>query len=176
MTSSNGNIFRVTGPLCGEFTGDRWIPLPKGQWRGALIFFDLTLNKRLSKQSRRLWFKTPSRSLWRHCNVKSMNHRWHFDGMWSAQRHAFCWGDHYAFLRILWNITSKQKPYFTPSWSIWKSINSKRYFEYWPQEWSVCRKIAWEIILRCLKKLVKIWGTWLHSYYTLIYVLNGRLY
>ena len=31
MTSSNGNIFRVvTGPLCGEFTGDRW--------RGALMF------------------------------------------------------------------------------------------------------------------------------------------
>ena len=27
MTSSNGNIFRVTGPLCGEFTGHRWIPL-----------------------------------------------------------------------------------------------------------------------------------------------------
>ena len=24
MTSSNGNIFRVTGPLCGEFTGHRW--------------------------------------------------------------------------------------------------------------------------------------------------------
>ena len=29
MTSSNGNIFRVTGPLCGEFTGPRWIPLTK---------------------------------------------------------------------------------------------------------------------------------------------------
>ena len=27
MTSSNGNIFRVTGPLCGEFAGHRWIPL-----------------------------------------------------------------------------------------------------------------------------------------------------
>ena len=26
MTSSNGNIFRVTGPLCGEFTCPRWIP------------------------------------------------------------------------------------------------------------------------------------------------------
>ena len=25
MTSSNGNIFRVTGPLYGEFTGRRWI-------------------------------------------------------------------------------------------------------------------------------------------------------
>ena len=29
MTSSNGNIFRVTGPLCEEFTGHRWIPLTK---------------------------------------------------------------------------------------------------------------------------------------------------
>ena len=31
MTSSNGNIFRVTGHLCGEFTGPR-------QWHGALMF------------------------------------------------------------------------------------------------------------------------------------------
>ena len=29
MTSSNGNLFRVTGPLYGEFTGHRWIPLTK---------------------------------------------------------------------------------------------------------------------------------------------------
>ena len=29
MTSSNGNIFRVTDPSCGEVTGHRWIPLPK---------------------------------------------------------------------------------------------------------------------------------------------------
>ena len=29
MTSSNGNIFRVTGPLCGEFTGLRSIPRTK---------------------------------------------------------------------------------------------------------------------------------------------------
>ena len=26
MTSLNGNIFRATGHLCGEFTGPRWIP------------------------------------------------------------------------------------------------------------------------------------------------------
>ena len=39
MTSSNGIIFRVTGPSCGEFTGPRWIPrTKKGQWRGALMF------------------------------------------------------------------------------------------------------------------------------------------
>ena len=29
MTSSNGNIFRVTGSLCVEFTGRGWIPLTK---------------------------------------------------------------------------------------------------------------------------------------------------
>ena len=29
MTSSNGNIFRVTDHLCGEFTGPRWIPRTK---------------------------------------------------------------------------------------------------------------------------------------------------
>ena len=37
MTTSNANIFLVTGPLCGEFTGDRWIPLIKASnaelWR-----------------------------------------------------------------------------------------------------------------------------------------------
>ena len=27
MTSSNGNIFRVTGPLWGEFSSHRWVPL-----------------------------------------------------------------------------------------------------------------------------------------------------
>ena len=31
MTSSNGNIFRVTGPLCGEFTGHRWIRRKKAR-------------------------------------------------------------------------------------------------------------------------------------------------
>ena len=33
----SSNIFRVTGRLCGEFTGDRWIPR-KGQWGGTLMF------------------------------------------------------------------------------------------------------------------------------------------
>ena len=39
MTSSNGNMFRITGPLCGEFTGPGELySLHKGQWRGALMF------------------------------------------------------------------------------------------------------------------------------------------
>ena len=41
----------------------------KGQWHRALVFFfDLCLNKQLSKQSRCWWFEMPSRSLWHHCN------------------------------------------------------------------------------------------------------------
>ena len=32
------------------------------------VFCDLRLNKRLSKHSKRRWFETPSRSLWRHWN------------------------------------------------------------------------------------------------------------
>ena len=38
MTSSSGNIFSVTGSLCGEFAGHRWISPHKGQWHGALMF------------------------------------------------------------------------------------------------------------------------------------------
>ena len=37
------------------------------------IFFDLILNKRLSKQSWGWWFETPSCLLWRHCNVIKIN-------------------------------------------------------------------------------------------------------
>ena len=69
MTSSNGNIFRVTGHLCGEFTGPRWIPTQRPMTRSFDVFFDVRLNKRLSKQSWGWWFETLSRSLWRHRNV-----------------------------------------------------------------------------------------------------------
>ena len=60
MTSSSGNIFRVTGRLCGEFTGHRWIPRTPRP------------NKQLSKQSWGWWFETPLRSLWRHCNARKI--------------------------------------------------------------------------------------------------------
>ena len=41
----------------------------KGQRRGALMFSLICLKKQLSKQSRRWWFETLSRPLWRRCNV-----------------------------------------------------------------------------------------------------------
>ena len=34
------------------------------------VFFDLHLNKRMSKPSRRQWFEMPLRSLWCHCNAE----------------------------------------------------------------------------------------------------------
>ena len=37
MTSSNGNIFRITGPLRGEFTGPGEFPA-QSQWRRTLVF------------------------------------------------------------------------------------------------------------------------------------------
>ena len=68
MTSSNGNIFHVTGPLCGEFTGERWIPLTKAS-AAELWCFLSSAPEETSKQSIRRWFETPSPSLWRHQNV-----------------------------------------------------------------------------------------------------------
>ena len=68
ISSSNGNIFSVTGHLCGEFTGPWW------------IFFYLRLNKRFSKQWWGCLFETLSRALWRHRNgagKKKPRHRHH---------------------------------------------------------------------------------------------------
>ena len=61
MTSSNGNISHVTGPLWGEsmVTGGFHIQSPG---TGSFdVLFDLRVNKRLStkKQTRRWWFETP---------------------------------------------------------------------------------------------------------------------
>ena len=48
----------------------RWIPHTKASdARNFDVFFDLRLNKRLSKQPGGWWFETLSWSLWRHCNA-----------------------------------------------------------------------------------------------------------
>ena len=67
-TSSNGNIFRVTGHLCGEFTGPGEFPTQRPVTRSFDVYFDLRPNKRLSKHSWGWWFETLSSPLWRHRN------------------------------------------------------------------------------------------------------------
>ena len=54
-------ICAVNSMVTGEFPSQRPVT-----WSFD-VFFDLRLNKRLSKQSRR-WFQMPSHSLWCHCN------------------------------------------------------------------------------------------------------------
>ena len=49
-------------PVTGEF------PAQKPVTRNFDVFFDLRLNKWLSKQSLGWWFEMPSCSLWRQCN------------------------------------------------------------------------------------------------------------
>ena len=49
-------------PVTGEFPAQRPVT------RNFDAFFDLGLNKLLSKQARRRWFEIPSRSSWRQCN------------------------------------------------------------------------------------------------------------
>ena len=50
-------------PVPGEFPAHRPVT------RSFDVFFDLRLNKRLSKQSWGWWFEMLSRPLWRHCHV-----------------------------------------------------------------------------------------------------------
>ena len=73
MTSLNGNIFCVTGHLCGEIAGHRCIPFTRAS--DAELWCLLCLNKRLSKQSGGWWFEMASRALWRHCQCSSKNCR-----------------------------------------------------------------------------------------------------
>ena len=77
MTSSHGNIFRVTGlcagnsPVPGEFTAQRPVT------RSFDVFCDLHPNKRLSKQWWGWWFATPLCPLWRHINERKNQHPWY---------------------------------------------------------------------------------------------------
>ena len=67
MTSSNGNIFRVT--ICaGNLPVTDEFPSQKPVTQSFGVFFDLRSNKRLSKQSWGWWFETTSLSLWCHYN------------------------------------------------------------------------------------------------------------
>ena len=132
-TSSNGNIFHITGHLCGEFTGHRWIPLTKASDVELWCFFDLSLNKGLSKQSWGWWFEMPSHPLWCHCNVNLGNSFTHYLLIYHQQ---YIWCEsfdsvpaktyfeehatiqHQAFCRLLHNLYQNKKVLL--SWtSLW---------------------------------------------------------
>ena len=68
VTSSNENIFRVTGSFLEESTGHRWIPLTKASDAKILGFLWSALEQTVDQTIETRWFETPSRSLWRHFN------------------------------------------------------------------------------------------------------------
>ena len=69
MTSPNGDLFRVTGPLCRESTGDQWIALTKTSNAELWCFLWSAPEQTAEETIKTPGFETPSRSLWRHCNV-----------------------------------------------------------------------------------------------------------
>ena len=92
MTSSNRNIFRITGPLCGEFTGHRWISDTKVNDAELWCFLWSAPEWRLSKQSWGWWFETPSHQLWHHC-YDSWAFMFYFLSIWTS-----CWTDIWVVL------------------------------------------------------------------------------
>ena len=86
-------------PVPGEFPAQRTVT------RSFDVFFDLRLNKRLSKQSWGWWFETQSGWLWRHSNV---NHN-HVDAV--TQRDVLFWE-------------------FGCAW--WRDQIEKKNLRYWP--------------------------------------------
>ena len=84
----------IIPPVTGEFPSQRPVT------RCFDVFFDLRLNKRLSKQSWGWWFETPSRSLWRHCNEYAC-------GIGGYE--LLCTTkNHFAQLKIIWQDYNKQ--------------------------------------------------------------------
>ena len=62
-------------PVPGEFPAQRPVT------RVVDVFFNLRLDKQLSKQSWGWWFETLSRPLWRHSNELELNHRPTINGL-----------------------------------------------------------------------------------------------
>ena len=70
------------------------------------VFFDLCLNKRLSKQSWGWWFETPSRPLWRHNNVCTHGYTTRRLRLWLFNEQRFLHYDDVIMMAIASQITS----------------------------------------------------------------------
>ena len=109
MTSSNGNIFCVLALCAGNSSVICEIFVQRPVMRSFDYFFDVRLNKRLSKQSWGWWFETPSCSLWRHCNDITRHKPWgsrdqlYHHPFWTVRLIAFYhgWGASHAHFCVM---------------------------------------------------------------------------
>ena len=141
MTSSNGTVFRVTGPLCGEFTGPGEFPTQSPVTRSFDVYFDLRLNKRLNKQSRGWWFETLSRPFWRHRNV-----------LWSLESGR-------SYVKIITPLVSNDQTisqFCTRHDSCLTRLNTKNHghINDWKQIWKRCALVWFELVAGSLTKCV----------------------
>ena len=128
MTSSNGNIFRVTGPLCGKFTGRRWIPRTKASDAELLCFLLLTWISfyssidKLSHPLQSVWWNYVSISKLQWCKLWSL-------GMNKWSHPTICWACDYSFMLELWQLihVSKKGPW-RQAWVLANPLHHVRYF------------------------------------------------
>ena len=85
-------IWAGNSPVTGEFPAQRPVT-----WSFD-VFFDLRLNKPLSKQSWGWWFDTPTRSLWRHCNETVCEHL--CDQYIDRYVQCLCCPNHYTYIDL----------------------------------------------------------------------------
>ena len=138
-------------PVPGEFPAQRPVT------RSFDVFFDLRLNKRLSKQSWGWWFETLSRSLWRHCNDDAMYHE----------------ADHLhgANMGPIWGRQDPDGPHAGPmNYLKWPRSSSVRIF--WPRPaegavvlWTSCHFLLHALVFSVIFRLQAIFGAaiWIRS-------------
>ena len=160
MTSSNGDILRITGHLCGEFTGHRWIPRTKASdaelwyflWSAPelvveqtivrLVIWDAIVPIMTSLQW--MWKAFPCHDVVLWCVLHSA-----WTNYWTTSRVA---GD---FRRQSADVTSLYIIYHMRHFSWFSSLYSSWLLQlhwgnriqglYWLSGWTSYRKISWNI-------------------------------
>ena len=124
-------------------------PSQRPVMRGFDGFFDLCQNTRLNNKSRRRWFETMSRSLWRHCNddesvmcITTLQHHLSVWVHWVWNIQHMLWTKYIyhqgpsvqelkvtgcEWYRMLWNSWWHTKSFFLPVLILYNDI--RRYFE-----------------------------------------------
>ena len=118
-------------PVTGEF------PTQRPVTRSFDVFFDLRMNKRLSKHRWGWWFETPSCPLWRHCNGHDITHIQQKEIFTSAKKTIHGGMIKYALL--------------LPSDAIWRhrsELTLSRVMAWWPMAPSHYLNKCW-LLIKC---------------------------
>ena len=142
-------------PVIGEFPSQRPVT-----WSFD-VFFDLRLNKRLSKQAWGWWFEMPTHSLWRHCNAIRKTIR---ASGWARRNDTMAYATYLSFrfvqlkFGIHWPCIFFQ---FTPVIScfityVWYSIQPMRTVTLWPRMAIDTRTVCMSFNRHSLRRLTHI--------------------